>query len=80
MGVPGAWVTFSVSVCCQLCLQAATGSLPILQPSQGWHCPLIRSPRASLALSSLWKQMESGEERLLAITALLKSAFSEQDL
>ncbi|KAM9232950.1 pyridine nucleotide-disulfide oxidoreductase domain-containing protein 2 [Leptosomus discolor] len=35
MGVPGAWAAFSVSVRHRLCLQAATGNLPILPLETG---------------------------------------------
>lgn len=66
MDVPSAWVAFSVSVCRRLCLQAATGRIPILQSGWDSGCLLPHSPWALLASSSLQGQAESGAERLLA--------------
>lgn len=56
---------------------AATVSLPILQPGQGWHCLPPCSPWASLAHSSLCGQAESRAERGLANHRLVEKCVSK---
>lgn len=80
------WV-FPVPGLLSLCLCAVScacrqpqAAFPSSSPARAGTAHLFAPQGASRALSSLWRQMESGEERLLAITALLKSAFSKQDL
>lgn len=80
------WV-FLVPGLLSLCLCAVScacrqpqAAFPSSSPARAGTAHLFAPQGASLALSSLWRQMESGEKRLLAITALLKSAFSKQDL
>lgn len=63
---------------CLCAMQAATGNFPILQPGQGWHCPLSCSPCCHPAASG--DRQRVGLRGCLQITVLLKSAFPEQDL